>query len=149
MGVCNIIKKTLAVLDRISPVSILALRLWVAYVFWKSAILKLPKGFLGVGEGNWDSTLFLFEHEHPVPGLSPEIAAYLGAGVEFLAPIALVIGLGSRAAAAALLAMTVVIELTYQSSPDHLIWALFLGVIFLQGPGVISIDHLIRRKCGK
>ena len=144
---CGVAKKILCVLDALSPLSLLAIRLWVANVFYQSAVNKLPAGFLGVGQGNWDATLFLFEHEHPVPGLSPEVAAYVGTGVEFLAPIFLALGLGGRAAAVALLAMTVVIEFTYQHNAEHIIWAIFLGTILLQGPGKLSLDHLIRRKC--
>lgn len=144
---CSLSRKALKVLDMLSPLSLVAIRLWVANVFYQSALNKLPAGFLGVGQGNWDATLFLFEHEHPVPGLSPEVAAYAGTTVEFLAPIFLTLGLGGRTAAVALLVMTAVIEFTYQHSADHIIWAIFLGTILLQGPGKLSLDHLIRRKC--
>ena len=42
--------------------------------------------------------------------------------------------------------MTSVLQFTYQSSVEHLIWALVLGTILLQGPGRFSWDHFIRRK---
>lgn len=142
----GIAKCKIAILDKLSPISLFAIRLWVANVFWTSALLKLPAGFLGLGQGDWDVTLLLFEDEHPVPGLPPVVAAYMGTAVEFLAPIALVLGLGGRVAAVALLVMTAVIEFTYQSSPEHLIWAIFLGTILLQGPGKLSVDHFIRKK---
>ena len=139
-------EKLIPLLEWFSPLSILGLRLWVANVFYSSGILKLPQGFLGIGQGNWDTTLILFTHEHPVPFLAPEVAAVMGTAMEILAPVALVLGLGARLGAVGLLTMTAVIEFTYQHSPEHIVWALFLSVILLQGPGKISLDHFIRKK---
>ena len=95
--------------------------------------LKLPQGVLGIGKGDWSSTLILFEYEHPVPFLSPEIVAFIGTSLEIICPILLVLGLGTRFAASLLLIMTAVIEFTYQHSMDHIYWASLLLFLITQG----------------
>lgn len=135
-------------LELASPAILLLIRLKMAYIFWSSGILKLPEGFLGIGKGNWDSTITLFKYEHPVPFLSAEFAAYSGTFFEILCPILLVLGVGARPAAFILLTMTAVIEFTYKSFPEHQYWALLLGTILFFGAGKLSLDHLIRRKFG-
>lgn len=131
------------ILDHFGSLVNLIPRLVIAWVFWKSGVHKLPQGFLGIGKGDWSSTLLLFEYEHPVPGLSPELAAYLGTGFEILCPILLVLGLGTRVAAVILLSMTAVIEFTYQHSMDHVYWATLLVILLFQGGGKLSVDYLI------
>ena len=142
----DIAEKIIFYLEKLGPLSIFALRVWVAHIFFASALLKLPNGFLGLGMGDWGTTVLLFMEEHPVPLLPAEVAAVLGTTVEFLAPIALVLGLGARIGAVGLLVMTAVIEFTYQHSMEHIIWAISLSVILFQGPGLISIDHFIRKR---
>jgi putative oxidoreductase len=111
----------------------LVLRLGVALVFWRSGQTKLA---------NWDLTVGLFADEYKVPVLPPELAAYFATAVEHAAPIMLVLGLGTRLGAAAMLGMTLVIQLfVYPTSyPDHLLWAGPLLYLLLRGPGAISID---------
>src|SRR3990167_5361094 len=111
------IQKINGILGRISqcePLVNLMIRWYVAMDFWKSAVFKLPQGFLGVGKGNWENTLYLYTQEHPVPILSPEIAAYVGTFFEVVCPLLLFIGLGSRISAFILLVMALFIELSYQ-----------------------------------
>lgn len=113
-----------------------AIRIWLALVFWKSGLVKLD---------DWEATVTLFAEEYKVPILQPGIAAVLGTAVELSAPVLLVTGFGARIGAAMLLGMTAVIQFTYQSNPDHLVWALFAGLIFTHGAGCWSWDHFIRR----
>ncbi len=61
------------VLEGLSTVLDLALRVWVANVFWKSGLTKIA---------SWDTTLALIENEYTVPLLPPELAAVRGAGAE-------------------------------------------------------------------
>ncbi|MCB2081048.1 MAG: DoxX family protein [Hyphomicrobiales bacterium] len=136
----------LRVAEQFTDPVILGIRLWLAKVFWTSGTLKLDTGFLGIGQGNWESTLILFEYEYQVPILTPQAAAYLSTAAELIFPILLVLGLGSRIAAFGLLFMTAVIEFTYQHSPEHVIWALFLGTVLTYGPGRIALDFLISRR---
>ncbi len=123
-----------------------AARLILAMVFFNSGRLKLPEGFLGIGQGSWDSTLYLFINEYKIPLISPVIAAYLGTGVEILAPFFLVIGLGTRIAALALFIMSLLIELTYVHNFEHIYWLTLSAFLCTYGGGAISIDRLIIRK---
>ena len=143
--VVKMIEFKLGALEFLSPLANLGIRLWMADIFWTSGLLKLPKGFLWLGQGNWSSTLFLFEYEHPVPGFSPEMAAYMGTFFELLCPVLLFIGLGTRAAAFILLIMTAFIQITYQQHITHIYWMILLAVLILQGAGRISLDFRIRK----
>jgi len=136
------IKPIYSKLDFLSPVSILALRLWVAWVFFRSGLLKLD---------SWDSTLYLFEYEYSVPLLSPEIAAYLGTVAELTLPVLLAFGLVGRFGAIALFVFNIMAVLSYPDlNPagvrDHQVWGLMLLVPMLMGPGKLSIDHLLAKK---
>ncbi|MGH6933582.1 MAG: DoxX family protein [Dongiaceae bacterium] len=95
-------------------------------------------------------TILLFKDEYRVPVIPPEIAAYLATMVEHVTPVMLVLGLGARFGAAAMLGMTLVIQLFVypQSYPDHLLWAGPLLYLIMKGPGVLSLDYLIRRRFG-
>ena len=139
--VLNLSKSLINLSDIIKPHTTalidLALRVWIAIIFWKSGVIKV---------GNWDVTLLLFEDEHPVPGLSPEIAAYLGTFNEIALPILLVIGLCGRIAAIGLLISTAIIQFTYIHSHEHFIWAMVLLAIIMRGSGLYSMDYFIRQK---
>ena len=136
----HLVAAGLARLDAVpTALPALILRLGVALVFWRSGQIKLA---------SWDLTVALFRDEYRLPLLPPEFAAYLATTAEHLAPVMLVLGLGARLGAAAMLGMTLVIQaLVYPMSyPDHLLWAGPLLYILLRGPGWLSFDHLIRRR---
>ena len=66
-----------------------------------------------------------------------------------LASILLVLGLATRLAASALLVMTLVVELTVPDGwPVHVTWAAMALGIMAWGPGRLSLDHWIGRRCG-
>jgi putative oxidoreductase len=113
-------------------------RLGVGLAFWRSGQTKIQ---------SWPTTLALFTDEYKVPVLPPEIAAYMATAVELTAPILLWLGLATRLGAAAMLGMTLVIQIFVypQSYPTHLLWAGPLLYLVLRGPGTLSIDHLIRK----
>ena len=69
----------------------LAIRLWLAEIFFVSGILKTV---------NWEVTVFLYANEHPVPGLDPATAALIVTGFELFCPIFLVFGIATRFAQA-------------------------------------------------
>jgi putative oxidoreductase len=125
------------------PVAVPAfvLRLGVALAFWRSGNVKLA---------SWGTTLQLFTNEYRVPLLPPELAAYLATAVELTTPVLLLLGLATRLGAAAMLGMTLVIQLFVypENYPDHLLWAGPLFYLVLRGPGAFSIDYLIRRRLG-
>jgi putative oxidoreductase len=141
-----LIDRALGLLDSV-PYALLALplRLGAAAVFWNSAQAKLA---------NWDTTIELFTDEYKVPLLPPEIAANMALGIELTAPVLLVLGLLTRAAALVLLGMTAVIEIfVYPLAwPTHIQWAAMLLVLLCRGPGKFSLDHVIwqrlRRRLG-
>ena len=74
------IQRSINAIDWLSPASDLLIRLWIANIFWKAGTVKIA---------SWDSTLYLFEYEYQVPLIPPEIAAYLGTGVELSMPVLL------------------------------------------------------------
>ncbi len=138
VAIMRLIASAVTLLERFgAPLLDMSIRLYMANIFFTSGWQKFT---------NFDSAIFLFTYEHPVPGLSPQLAAYMGTAGELVLPVLLVLGLGGRVAAGGLLIMTAIIEFTYQHSTDHIFWAFLLGTIFLRGPGILSIDHLIRRK---
>lgn len=141
-SIAGLVPRLLALLSAI-PDSVIALvaRLSIAAVFWQSGQTKVDGFMLN------DTAVYLFENEYKLPLVDPTVAAHLAAISEHLFPVLLVIGLGSRFAALALLGMTTVIEIfVYPDAwPTHGTWAACLLVIIARGPGVISFDHLITR----
>ncbi|PPD42255.1 MAG: DoxX family protein [Methylocystis sp.] len=96
-----------------------------------------------------DSAVDLFADEYKLPFISPEHAAHLTAGLEFLLPVLLVLGLLARLSASGLLAITIVIQLFVY--PDawwsaHAYWAALLLVLIARGAGGISLDSLMFRR---
>ena len=138
----SIINTVYSKLDYLAPLSNLAIRLWVANVFFKSGLTKI---------GTWDSTLYLFENEYSVPFLSPEFAATLAAGIELGFPVLLALGLMGRFSAIVLFGFNIIAVVSY---PDlnpagvvqHQMWGIMLLVPLLQGPGKVSVDYLLQRK---
>jgi len=130
------------ILDRLTPIGDLLLRLWVAHAFWVSGLTKIQ---------SWDSTLYLFQEEYSVPLLPPEIAASLGTAVELAFPVLLAFGLLGRFAAGVLFLFNIVAVISY---PDlnaagleqHKVWGIMLLVCLLHGPGKLSLDHWIGRR---
>ena len=139
-GLYRFIARLYRWLDRV-PYAALAipLRLAVATVFWSSAMTHLA---------NWDTTLDLFETEYQLPFLPPGPAAYMAVSIEVTTPILLILGLLTRPACLVLLGMTAVIEIfVYPLAwPTHIQWAAMLLVLLCRGPGVLSLDWLIRRR---
>ncbi len=139
-GPAHLVGAVIARLEQVPPaLPELGLRLGVALAFWRSGNVKIA---------SWSTTLQLFANEYRVPVLPPEIAATLATTVELATPILLLLGLATRLGAAAMLGMTLVIQLFVypENYPDHLLWAGPLLYLILRGPGAISVDHLIRRR---
>lgn len=135
-------------LDWLAPLGDLLLRLYIANVFWKAGLVKIQ---------SWSSTLYLFTEEYKVPLLPPEIAAYLGTGVELFFPVLLALGLAGRLAAFVLFVFNIIAVVSYPTLnaagiADHQLWGLLLALLVLRGPGKLSLDHLLwpslRRRLG-
>jgi len=133
------------VLEWLQPAFMLAVRLYVASVFFKSGLTKIA---------SMDSTIMLFTYEYQVPLLSPTLAAYLGTAAELVLPVLLALGLGGRLAAAALFVFNIIAVISYPDLNEvgvmqHQYWGVLLLLPLLYGPGKLSIDWIIRRRLAK
>ncbi len=125
------------------PVLELEFRGGVGMVFYKSALTKLDDSWMVS-----DSAIALFRDEYQVPILPPAMAARLAAASEFFCSLMVIVGLGARLGAAALLGLVGVIRfLVYPGNwAEHLMWASLLAYVLTRGPGPISIDHPLARR---
>lgn len=120
------------------PALMLLIRFWMAKIFWYSGLTKIS---------SWSSTVFLFKEEYKVPIVPPELAAYFATAFELACPVLLLFGFATRLATLPMLAMTGVIQFTYLDLIDHYYWSMLLALILCYGPGTLSLDHLISKKC--
>jgi putative oxidoreductase len=131
-------------IDSIQPVFSLAIRVYVAQVFFLSGLTKLH---------DWSLTVALFQNEYHVPVLPPGLAAALGTGAEIGLPMLLVAGLGARLTAAALFVFNIVAVISYPDLSDaglkdHMLWGALLLVTLVYGPGKLSLDHWLGHRFG-
>lgn len=130
-------------LGKLEPVVVLAVRLYIAWIFFKSGLLKIQ---------SWESTLALFEYEYAVPLLPFELAAYLGTAAELVLPVLVALGLAGRFSALTLFAFNVVAVISYPDLSDtgrqhHLYWGILLGWLAVHGPDKLSLDGWLTRNC--
>lgn len=123
-------------------VLLLLLRLMLAWVFFKSGLLKWQ---------SWDSTLELFAYEYAVPLLPPTLAACLGTAAELILPPLLALGILLRPVTLALFVFNAVAMLSYPDispagSKDHQLWGLGFIVLFFLGAGRFSLGHLMMQR---
>lgn len=120
----------------LTPVFDLALRLYLAEVFFRSGWLKVSE---------WSNTLDLFRYVYAVPILPPHVAAAMGTAGELALPVLLVLGLAGRFAAAGLFVLNAVAAISFPDISDlglrdHVLWGALFLVLFFHGPGRLSID---------
>ncbi len=128
-------------LEFLAPLGDLAIRLYVANVFWKSGLTKIA---------SWETTVMLFTYEYHVPLLSPTLAAVLATFIELVFPVLLVLGLAGRFSAFALFVFNAMAVISYPDLQDagrewHYAWGLLLLVPLLHGPGRLSLDYAVGR----
>jgi putative oxidoreductase len=136
----------------------LALRLVMAQLFFLDGQTRIagPRYSLSLFDFDFSAVLplqvkaetfnaFLTQYAAlPVP---PVLGAYLLSYTEFLLPVMLVLGFGTRFAAIGLLIITALIQLYVMPQglwTTHIYWASILMVLVSLGAGKISIDHIIR-----
>ncbi|HTV96895.1 MAG TPA: DoxX family protein [Steroidobacteraceae bacterium] len=128
---------------RLLPQDLLLLiaRLGIASVFFQSGRTKV-EGLLTIT----DSTYALFRTDYALPFMDPVTAAHVATYSEHLFPVLLAVGLFTRPAALALMAMTSVIEIfVYPDAwPTHLSWAGLLLPLIALGAGRLSLDRLLQ-----
>lgn len=125
-----------------APLIDLAIRLYVAEVFFRSGLLKI---------GNWEGTLYLFANEYHVPLLPSVAAAWLGTFNELFFPVLLAIGLATRFAALSLSIFNAIAVASFwhvlsgneAALMSHFYWGLLLTVTLLHGPGALSADRFL------
>ncbi len=129
-----------ALCDRLSwSLPALLARLVPASVFWASARTKVD------GFEIADSTYWLFENEYALPLLPSALAAVLATLAEHVFSVTLAVGLATRVSAAALLAMTAVIQIfVYPGAwATHGLWAACFLALVARGPGAVSLDRVL------
>jgi putative oxidoreductase len=135
--------RTTAMVAHCVPDALLLLvaRLGIASVFFMSGRTKVD-GVLHITDGTYE----LFRTEYALPLLPPDVAAVAATLSEHVFSILLVLGLATRVSAAALLAMTLTIEIfVYPDAwPTHLSWAAILLPLMARGGGRWSLDAVVR-----
>lgn len=138
-------------LDRLTPLALLSLRLFVALAFWRAGVVK------------WDDpsgTDYLFNNEYQVPLLAPAVAAMLATWTELVLPWLLALGLGTRLVAAVLFVYNIVAVVSYPALwpnglwqgliggdfNDHKAWGLMLLALVALGAGRWSVDAWVQRR---
>ena len=134
--------------DRLQPVALLALRLYVSSIFFRAGVIKIS---------HWSATLALFHDEYKVPLLPPDLAACVGTFGELTFPVLITLGLMGRFGAAGLFVVNAMAVISYPQLwgfdcpagiNAHFYWGSILLALSIFGPGKLSLDHLILRRLG-
>jgi putative oxidoreductase len=134
--------------DRLQSVVLLALRLYVSSIFFRSGLVKIS---------DWSATLALFHDEYKVPLLPPDLAAFVGAFGELTFPVLITLGLLGRFGAAGLFVVNAMAVISYPQLfgfecpagiNAHFYWGSILLALSVFGPGKISLDALILKRMG-
>lgn len=136
----------IAWIERLQPILLLALRLYIGWVFMRSGLTKIS---------DWDTTLALFNDEYHVPLLPPGLAAVMGAAGELLLTPLLVVGLLGRFAALGLFVVNAMAVLSYPALfqfecpaaiQSHYFWGTLILLLAAFGPGALSLDAWLKKK---
>lgn len=126
-------------------VALLVTRIALAGIFWRSARTKVVEGTaLEIDEIQY----LIFDEEFGLP-VSSDIMVPLTTYAEHIFPIMLVLGLGTRFAALALLTMTLVIQ--FLVFPEawwsvHILWVAMAAVLISRGSGLFGLDTLFAKR---
>ncbi len=127
-------------------IMLIFVRIALAGIFWRSGRSK-------VEEGSWfqisDSTYFLFSEEYSAVPLPSDFAAVMATVSEHAFPILLVLGLLTRLSAAALIGMTMVIQIfVYPEAwwTMHMLWVALALILIVRGGGSLSLDALLAKR---
>lgn len=163
MKECPVTKKILCIAEWkirmtekwLQPLALLAMRLYIGSIFWKSGMTKFNSADGGVDLfqseyiPNWQKNsvdVLGFDLSWTTP-THAECAAKAAMFGELALPVFLILGLGGRAAAVGLFFMTLVIDtFVYPQYMEHNYWMLITALLVTTGPGKYSIDYFIRKK---
>ena len=150
-GVLDLSDRTTRLLSgaAVEGIALFCLRVAFAGIFWRSGRTK-------IAEGSWftlsDTARSLFADEYSGVPLPPDIAAVAATAAEHLFPMLLLVGLATRLSAAALLGMTLVIQIfVYPDAwwPVHSLWVAMALVLIARGGGWLSVDNWLSGKRSK
>lgn len=123
-------------------VALLLLRVALAGIFWRSGRTKVVEGsILQIDPLQYD----LFASEFSGLPLDPVIAVPLTTYAEHIFPLLLLLGLATRLSAAALLVMTLVIQIFLFPDawwPVHSLWAAMAAILIVRGGGLFALDRI-------
>ncbi len=142
MASMSVLTRGLAALPRVETLGGSALqllfRLWMAKIFWDSAMVKIA---------GWSTTVSLFRDLYQVPLLPPELAATMATSVELVGPVLLFFGIATRVAAIPMLGMALTIQFLVPDfyRIEHYYWMMLLLSLIVRGPGIVSVDHWVRK----
>src|SRR3989338_6494537 len=77
-----IVRPFIRAFNTLKPIGDLLARIWVAYVFFLSGLVKVQ---------SWQATVMLFQHVYHVPFMSPYFAAVSATAAELILPVLLVL----------------------------------------------------------
>ena len=116
------------------PVVDLIVRFWIAMPAILSGLLMA---------NDWNTALMLAINEYPIPWLDPRTEALLGIVVQLAGGISLLLGLGTRLGALAIVVLNIATQVYYVTLDLNLFRvALAMGYVF-RGPGPLSLDSLL------
>lgn len=133
--------KLACILGFLKPIANLCVRIYIAKIFFMSGLTKID---------NWNSTLFLFEHEYMIPLLPFKAAAVMAVVMELIIAPMFAFGFMSRISGLLLFIMTLVMNYGYQPATENYYWMMLIGMIMTYGGSKLSLDYiLIRKFCNK
>jgi len=114
----------------------LLIRFWLAKVFFMSGVMKIAEG---------SNLIDVLHSQYSAPLFSHASGAYLGGAIETIAAVLIIIGLLTRYASFALLALTLLSPHFGVEGDRQLLSAVLLAWLTINGAGPISLDSLFRR----
>ncbi|MGQ0657564.1 MAG: FAD-dependent oxidoreductase [Chromatiales bacterium] len=140
LPLAGLLSRSLAALTRkVGPYYRLFIRTWLALILAAPALSSIIP-LAAVSPFGYQ-----YQASFAATGLLPSLAPVLGV----ICPVLLVLGLATPVVAvvAALIVVSVVMYpgATALARIDYLYWLLLLGLVLLQGPGPLSLDHLIKK----
>lgn len=118
------------------PIVDLVFRLWMANKLIVAGLLLL---------NSWHTAVLLAAEEYPIPGLSPEVEAFLSIAAQLGAGVSLLLGLATRVGALVTLVFALLTQIYYVSLDINLFWIALMAGYVLRGPGPISLDHVLEQ----
>src|SRR5258708_16239707 len=116
------------------PIADLLIRLWIG----KQAIVS---GLLLAND--WNTALTLAVNEYPIPWLDPTSEALIGIILQLLGGISLVLGLGTRFGALAIVVLNLATQVYYVALDLDLFRVALPAAYLFRGPAPFSLDHLL------